>query len=67
MNAWMRQIFTCGQVAKGNIVRRKRSSVQRYASMKALKAEIRRRGFHLIETGDQLIIICNRGQIKLVI
>jgi hypothetical protein len=67
VNAWMKQIFKCGQVAKGNIVRRKRSSVQRYASMKALHAEVRRRRFHLIETGDQLIIICNRGEIKLVI
>ena len=67
MSAWLEQVFAAGSVAKGNIVRRKSSSVERYASVAELTAEVERQGFHLIETGDQLIIICNKGHVRLVL
>jgi predicted O-methyltransferase YrrM len=62
---WIDQVFLAGQVAKGNIVRRKKTSVQRYSSIASLEAEVKRRGFHLVETGDQVIVICNNGSVKL--
>jgi hypothetical protein len=67
MSAWLKQLFSAGQVAKGNIVRRKKSDVERYASMADLKAEVKKRDFHLIETGDQVIVICNKGHVKIVV
>jgi phage baseplate assembly protein gpV len=67
VNTWIKQIFQAGQVAKGNIVRRKKSSVTRYATLAQLEAEVRKRKFHLIETGDQVIVICNSGNIKIVV
>jgi hypothetical protein len=67
MNAWLRQLFQAGQVAKGNIVRRKKSSVEKFSSIEALKTEVRARRFHLLETGDQLIVICNRGEVRILI
>ncbi len=67
MSAWIDQIFQAGQVAKGNIVRRQKSSVNRYASMGELKEEVKARGFHMIETGDQVIIVCNPGNIRIVV
>lgn len=62
---WLAQVFRAGSVAKGNIVRRKKSSVERYASLASLEAEVKRRGFHLVETGDQVIVICNKGVVTL--
>ena len=67
MSKWLGQLFAAGQVAKGNIVRRQKSSVDRYASEKELCAEVKKRKFHLVTTGDQYLIICNKGQVQLVI
>jgi len=52
MNKWLQQVFKAGQVARGNIVRRKKSTVENNATMNGLIAEVKSRGFHLIETGD---------------
>jgi hypothetical protein len=65
VNNWLRQLFKAGEVAKGNIVRRKKSTVEKYTSMNDLLAEVRRRNFHLIETGEQ-VIVCNDGFFKVV-
>lgn len=65
-STWIDQIFAAGEVAKGNIVRRKVASVERYASIAELEAEVRRRGFHMIRTGEQVIVICNAGQVTMV-
>ena len=64
-SAWINQVFSAGQVNKGNVVRRSRRTVERYTTFTELKAEVERRGFHLIETGDQLIIICNEGNFRM--
>jgi hypothetical protein len=59
MNSLIAQIFTAGQVNKGNIVRRSMHSVATYASAGALRREVRRRGFHMALVGDQYVIVCN--------
>jgi len=41
--------------------------VEQYASMDELIAEVKKRGFHLVETGDQVLIICNGGNIKIIV
>jgi hypothetical protein len=66
MNAWLTQVFSAGQVAKGNIVRRKKSTVEKQSSMKDLIRAVKKKKFHLIETGDQVIVVCNTGTVKLV-
>jgi hypothetical protein len=67
MSAWIDQIFTAGQVNKGNIVRRSMHSVSANASAKALKREVRKRGFHMAVVGDQYIVVCNKtGTIHVV-
>ena len=66
MSAWINQIFKAGQVSKGNLVRRQKKDVRRFASMAELETEVERRGFHMIETGDQVVVICNSGTFRLV-
>lgn len=40
MSAWIDQVFKAGAVAEGNVVRRKKTNVDKYASMKELTKEI---------------------------
>lgn len=52
---WQAQVFA----AKSHVVRRSVSSVEREIGRDALELEVRKRGFHLIESAGQFIIICS--------
>ena len=61
MGAWLDQVFQAGQANRGGVVRRSVHDVNHYSSQAELIAEAKRRGFHVIETGDQYVILCNEG------
>jgi len=63
---WVQQIFQAQAVRNGGVVRRKITSVARFASAQALEREVRRRGFHMVVSGDQYVILCNAGEFHLV-
>jgi hypothetical protein len=69
-NQWIQQIFKAKAAKRGGTLRRKVTSVQKYASFGDLKAEVLNRGFHLIRVGDkidgQYVILCNKGNVKLI-
>lgn len=65
-HAWISQIFDCQAARHGGIVRRSIASVIDYASIDRLHAEVLRRGFHMVESGDQFVIFCNCGDLKIV-
>lgn len=67
MSAWIDQIFDAQQVNSGNVVRRKIDDVNKYASMTELVDEVRARGYHLVECGEQVLIVCNPGHIRIVV
>lgn len=58
-------MFRAKAAKSGGIVRRKIANVQKYASFQYLLKEVAARGFHLVETGDQYIVICNPGNFRL--
>ncbi|EIE49767.1 hypothetical protein C357_17103 [Citreicella sp. 357] len=62
--AWRAQLFSAKAVGAGGVLRRKKSDVHRELGYEALLAEVRARGFHLLECGDQYVIICNPGQMR---
>ena len=64
--AWISQIFESQSAQSGGIVRRKVASVIDYASVDLLYEEVRRRGFHMVESGDQFVIFCHDGDVKIV-
>lgn len=64
-NQWIDQIFEAQQADAGGIVRRSRRDVERLASFEMLLTEVKRRGFHLIETGDQFVVFCHEGAMKI--
>lgn len=63
--AWMNQIFAAGQANAGGVVRRATADVERYIGLEELIAECRVRGFHVIETGDQIVILCHEGELAI--
>lgn len=63
---YINQIFRAKAVENGGIVRRKIVNVEKFASTRHLVKEVETRGFHLIETGDQYVIICNSGNFRLL-
>ncbi len=65
MGAWLDQMFDAQIVAREGIVRRKKSTVHKNSSLQELLEYCRDNQYHLIETGNQYIAICNAGAIKL--
>ena len=63
---WINQIFRAQAVRNGGVVRRKIANVAKYASAQDLEAEVKRRGFHMVVSGDQYVILCNAGEFHLV-
>ena len=63
---WQARLFGAKSVQTGGVVRRKIRDVHREIGRDALIAEVKARGFHLLECGDQYVIICNSGQLRVV-
>ena len=63
--AWIKQWLDAKITKKQGLVRRKKSDVDKYASFDDLLEEVTNRGWHLIETGNQYVVLCNRGAITI--
>ena len=63
---WLAQLFNAKKVKKGNIVRRSIKSVDKMVGKEELIVEVKRRGFHLLTVGDQYVLVCNPGNVKIV-
>jgi hypothetical protein len=60
-SAWINQIFEAQAVEKGDLVRRNKEDVHNLGGFENLHFAVLERGFHMIETGTQYVIICNKG------
>ena len=65
MNSWLRQWFDGPwQSRAGGVTRRARRDVDRMASIVEVITEARARGWHVIETGDQVVVLCHDGDVR---
>ena len=64
-SAWVLQIFDADQAKTGGVVRRARADVERFGSMAEIVGHARSQGFHVIETGDQVVVLCNVGELTI--
>jgi len=62
--AWIKQIFKAQEVKRGSLIRRKKDWVHKQASYDLLERYCRKQHFHLLETGEQYVVLCNDGEIK---
>lgn len=58
---WIKQMFDAQQVERGGVIRRSRADVEKYASLRSVIRVAKERGFHVIETGDQIVVLCHEG------
>lgn len=63
MSTYVDQVFEAAQASKGGVVRRSIHDVERFVGVAEFIDECRRREFHVIETGDQLVVLCHEGGI----
>jgi hypothetical protein len=61
---WLGQIFAAKSATSGDVVRRSKHWVQTEIGLERFELAVRARGFHLIEAGHQLVVICHSGPIK---
>ena len=63
---WAAAVFSARAVDRGGVVRRAVRDVEREIGRAVFVAEVRRRGFHLVECGGQFVVICNPGVLQLI-
>lgn len=62
---YINQIFEADAAKNGGIVRRKIANVEKYSSFKYLVKAVEEKGFHLIKTCDQYVILCSIGKFEI--
>jgi hypothetical protein len=63
--AWIRLIFSA-KAAQGGVVRRSIAWVDREVGRDLFLAAVRDRGFHLLASSNQFIVVCNREPVTLL-
>lgn len=64
-DTWIDRIFAA-KAAEGQVVRRNVDWVAREIGIPRFMTEVKSRGFHLILTGDQFVVVCHPGEIRLL-
>ena len=64
---WLLTLFSARAAREGGTVRRKIRDVERYVGREAFLAEMRRRGFSVVENGGQYVVFCNREPIRRIL
>ena len=64
-DVWIDQMFSAKAVAQGGVIRRNRNWVAREIGRERFFREVEARGFHLLETGEQLVVVCHTGKVYL--
>lgn len=65
-DAWIAQIFAAKAAGTGGVIRRAKPWVEREIGLDRFVTEVRKRNFHLVECGSQLIVICHQGGMRLI-
>jgi hypothetical protein len=63
---WVATVFSAKAVARGAVVRRSVRWVAHEIGIERFVDEVQRRGYHMVETGGQFIVICNRDPLRVI-
>ena len=66
-DAYLLHLFSSHSAREGGVVRRKVRDVDRYLGRDAFFAEMRRRGYPVVENAGQFVIFCNTEPIRRVV
>jgi hypothetical protein len=59
-DTWIKLIFSA-KAADGHVIRRNVTWIDREVGRERFITEVRARGFHLLQTADQFIVVCHSG------
>ncbi len=65
-DVWLNNLFTSKAAQRGEVIRRAKRDVERFAGMQRFFSEIDRRGFQVAENAGQFIIFCNREPVRIL-
>ena len=63
---WLDQMFAAKAAQSGGVVRRSQVWVDREVGRARFVRAVQMRGFHLIRTADQFIVVCHNGPIEMM-
>lgn len=66
MASWIDQMFSAQQVRGGGVVRRSIHDINRYASLEEVLQRVDDEGWHVVQIGDQVIVLCNTGDMRIL-
>lgn len=58
---WIAHLFDSKAAREGSVIRRQVRDVERYVGRDVFLAEMRRRGFPVVENAGQFVIFCNQA------
>lgn len=64
---WMQQVFEAKSARQGGVVRRKLRDVELNVGLEQFCDEVRRRGYHAVRNGAQIVVFCNNEPIRLLV
>lgn len=64
--AWVRQWFSARAAREGGVIRRRADLVEKYTSLDEVRREAEARGWHVVVIGEQVIVLCNAGDLTVV-
>jgi hypothetical protein len=64
---WLRQVFSAKAAIDGGVIRRQVRDVERILGRSSFEAEVRRRGYRMVENAGQYVIFCNREPVRIVV
>lgn len=62
--AWFRHLFEARAALDGGVVRRKTRDMERIVGRDVFLAEIRRRGYTVVENAGQVVVFCNAEKVR---
>ena len=64
---WIVQFFSARAVAEGGIARRSVADIERLVGRQRFLSEVQRRGFRAIENAGQIVVFCNRDDVRILL
>lgn len=65
MSSWVDTMFGAEQARSGGVVRRSVYDIDRLGVFDEIVERAKEQDFHVIETGDQLVVLCHSGSLKI--
>jgi len=65
MSRWVDQMFDAQAVLAGGVVRRSVHDVRRFGAMDEIVERAQENGWHVVETGDQIVVLCHAGALAI--